>query len=234
MINKDLREKILRYSFSRSWAHIPSALSQCDFMKDLFSVIDPYEFKFVFGKFYGSQGVYIPLAETHNIDVESLSYFLSPKELPFIVENSYTIADSLGFAIGYSMGTGKRTIVTVTDGVLQSGYMYEAFMLLKKFNPNVLVLIDNNNMQVCSHTSDIVNIEPMLSMISTMLPTSRVNGHGDNKALISDVIARPGAQVIIFDTIKGCGVPDMENNDLWHYRKISSETELNSLIASIR
>lgn len=234
MINTDLRKDILEYSFARSWAHIPSALSQCDIMLDLFSVIDPYKFKFVFGKFYGAQGVYVPLMRTCAVDIGNLSYFLSPGELPFIVENSYTIADSLGFAIGYSIGTGERTIVTVTDGVLQSGYMYEAFMLLRKFNPNILVLIDNNNMQVCGSTSDVIDIEPMLDMVGDMLPTVRANGHEDNKDLISNMVDQQGARVIIFDTIKGCGVPDMENNDSWHYRKIASETELRSLVATIR
>lgn len=229
-MNKDLRRAILQYSFDHGMEHIPSALSWCDFMLDLFTVVDPAKHKFVFGKFYGTQGVYVPLAVTRGYDISNLSYFISPKELPFVVEASHTIADSLGFAVGYALGTGNKVIVVVSDAVLQSGYMYEAIMYLRKFQPNILLLIDNNNMQVCTPTSNVIDVSPMLSLIESEMRCLRTDGHVDNRGVIKKALAYDVPAAIIFDTIKGKGVPEMENNDAWHYRRIKSQDELERLM----
>lgn len=229
-MNKDLRRAILQYSFDRGMEHIPSALSWCDFMLDLFTVVDPTKYRFVFGKFYGTQGVYVPLAVARGYDISNLSYFISPKELPFVVEVSRTIADSLGFAVGYALGTGSKVIVVVSDAVLQSGYMYEAIMYLRKFQPNILLLIDNNNMQVCSATSDVIDVSPMLSLIESEMQCWRVDGHAGNRDVIKKALENDEPTAVIFDTIKGKGVPEMENNDAWHYRRIRSQDELERLM----
>ena len=219
-MNKDLRRAILQYSFDRGMEHIPSALSWCDFMLDLFAVVDPTKHKFVFGKFYGTQGVYVPLAVARGYDISNLSYFISPKELPFVV----------GFAVGYALGTSNKVIVVVSDAVLQSGYMYEAIMYLRRFQPNILLLIDNNNMQVCTSTSNVIDVGPMLSLIESEMQCFRTDGHADNRGVIEKALANDGPTAIIFDTIKGKGVPEMENNDAWHYRRIRSRDELERLM----
>lgn len=224
-----LRKEILEYSFIHNMEHIPSALSWCDFMSQVLELTDLEEKKFVFGKFYGTQGVYVPLRNIKGYNIDNLSYFINPSELPFVVEASHTIADSIGFAVGYSHITKQDTITIISDAVLQSGYTYESILYMKKFNPNLLLLVDNNCMQVCSTTESILDISPCIKMLTDLFPCARVNGHSDARDTIKHMLNMKGARVIIFDTVKGKGVSEMEMNDKWHYRKIADKAELERL-----
>lgn len=222
---KSIRKLILKYSYENSCEHIPSSLSQCDYMFALFSLIDPYQYNFLMGKFYGSQGVYIPLyLNSHIKSLDNLSYFIKKDELSFVVETIDTIGDTLGFVCGLALSGMKNIIVNTSDAVFQSGYMYEALNFINNHDLDILILVDNNNFQVCDKIENINSIEPIKYMIKHMnLKLYEVNGHdiGQCKNIIFQALNENGARIIFFDTIKGYGIKEMENNDKWHYRKLT-------------
>ena len=227
-LQKNIRKHILDYSFTHQCEHIPSALSQCDYLYALFNIINPYNYNILMGKFYGAQGVYVPLYLNNHIkSLDNLSYFINANELPFTVQTVDTIADTIGFASGMALGGISNIIVNSSDAVFQSGYTYEALNFINQHNLNILILVDNNNFQVCDKIKNISSIEPIKNMIKAMhnFAYYECDGHNINlcKYYLNKMLFIKGPRIIFFNTIKGCGVSEMENNDKWHYKKLTKD-----------
>jgi len=145
---------------------------------------------------------------------------------------------SLGHALPVGVGialAGKRkegdwkTVILISDGELNEGSNWEAFLFAPHLKlGNLYVIIDYNKIQALGNTNEVINLEPLEDKFSSFgWETKRVNGHNHKEiydALLSLESSNPQKpKLLITDTIKGKGVSFMENNLLWHYHSPSEQ-----------
>jgi len=134
---------------------------------------------------------------------------------------------SIGHAISYKLQKKTNKVFCILgDGEVQEGQIWEAFMLAPKYNLNNLIcFIDYNKAQNDGYVKDILDTGDLKQKIEAFgWKAIQIDGH--NQVEIKDSIdlannlATP--LCIILDTVKGKGVPFMENPD-WHAKAPNEE-----------
>jgi transketolase N-terminal domain/subunit len=178
----------------------------------------------VIGKPFGAQAYYVVWEELGYItNINQLSVGVKHDEIPFV-----------DYAIGIALTTHKRIWVNLSDASLQMGNILEAIQFIGQHNlRNIFVTIDYNNAQVTGRTNDIISVNPCKSFFTECgWIVHSVNGH--NKQELSKTFNSLDAShpnVVFCNTRKGNGVQCMvEDIQKWHYRKISSLEELESML----
>jgi transketolase len=227
---KDLKRELLEYSFKHNLGHIPSALSMFDYVYDLFvnKLVTPDD-KIVIGKPFGAQTYYVIWKYLGYLDnIDNLSIAVKHEEIPFVTVSEETMGNSLGLAAGIAMTTDKLVWVNLSDGALQIGSLLEAIQFIGHNNlKNILVTVDYNGSQVTGYTKDILSVDSVPNFFEDC-------GWEVNYDLTNFKIGdRP--KVFIMKTTKGNGIPAMEKDiKKWHYKKIETLTELQSLAAELQ
>lgn len=132
-----------------------------------------------------------------------------------------SVASGMAYAGKYD-NKSYKVYVLLGDGELQEGQNWEAAMFApNKRLGNLVAIIDNNHVQMCGTTDEIMNTRNIEDkFLSFGWNVKKVNGH-DIQALIS-VLDSIGDEndapptMIIADTIKGKGVSFMEGKAAWH------------------
>jgi transketolase len=234
------RKRLLEYSFENKLSHIASALSMLDYIDVLFSKgIVTIEDYIVIGKPFGAQAYYLVWEELRYItNIEQLSVGVKHDEITFVDYGEETMGNALGVAIGIAMTTDKQVWVNLSDACLQMGNILEALQFIGHNQiKNIFVTVDYNNSQVTGNIDSILKVDPVINLCRHYgWWTQVVDGHNIEeleKAFINKTDALPN--IVFCKTIKGKGVTQMEkDNKKWHYKKIETLTELQSLVAELR
>jgi len=229
---RNLRKELLTYSFENNLAHIPSALSMLDYVNELFTkkLVTPID-KIVLGKPFGAQAYYLVWRKLGYLqEIEKLSMAVKHDEIPFVTYSEETIGDALGVAAGIAMTTDKMVWVNLTDATLQMGSTLEAIQFIGKHQlKNIMVTVDNNGSQVTGKTNDIIPTNQVIAFFESYRWKVEFNLGPMNRFYMED---RP--KVFIMNTKKGQGVPSIAKDiKKWHYRKIQSREELQTLLAEV-
>jgi len=235
-------KQLLQYSIDNNLKHIPSALSQFSYLKYLLPKFDYSTTNIVIGKPFGSQAYYMIWKELGLIKDQKLSYGVKHEELDFINYSEETLGNALGIGAGIALGSpDKLTYVNLSDGALQMGPTLEAIQFIGKHQLNMLITIDFNGMQLTDSLQNVsgincFNIEDMFKMynIETRFYDTKVlNDYGMN-LVIDNVLQKQKESkkpvVIIFNTTKGQGVKEMEEDPvLWHYKELKNIEDITIL-----
>jgi transketolase len=145
---------------------------------------------------------------------------------------------SLGHGLGVACGMAlalkrekrkERVFVLLGDGELYEGSVWEAIMFAGHHNlDNLVLIIDNNKICMLDYCKKIIDIEPLHEKFNVFKWKSVIiNGHDVEQlynALLSlkqDEVDKP--KVLIADTVKGKGVPSLENDPLCHVKSLNAE-----------
>jgi transketolase len=156
-----------------------------------------------------------------------------------IIPGYETINGSLGHGIGVACGmalalkhkkVANHIFVVAGDGEFCEGSMWEGVMFAAHHClDNLTVIIDNNKLCMLGRCEEILNVEPFERRFEAFgWQAERVQGH-DISALHSTLagLKRHGASrrpaVLIADTVKGHGVPELESDPLCHVRTLNPE-----------
>jgi len=149
-----------------------------------------------------------------------------PENLPGIENTSGPLGQGLSQAIGVATAlkiSQKPNYVycLMSDGELQEGQNWEAFLYAANKNLNNLtVLIDRNGIQIDGYTEQILPLESIVNKLSSFnWNVYVINGHHvDNiiDTLEKSKAHRLGPSVIICQTTPGKDVDFMENLPEWH------------------
>lgn len=135
------------------------------------------------------------------------------------------LSNALGFALAARLDNSDRKVFALlSDGELQEGQCWEAFMAAAHYKlNNLIVIIDRNRIQLDGWTETTMALDSLSDKLKAFnWNIAEIDGH-DVEALdstlkeayrISKETARPFA--IIANTIKGKGVSFMENEVAWH------------------
>jgi transketolase N-terminal domain/subunit len=183
----------------------------------------------VIGKPFGAQAYYLIWRELGLLDnIEDLSMAVKQEEIPFVDFSEETIGNALGVAAGIAMASDKLVWVNISDAALQMGNTLEAIQFIGQHQlKNIMLTIDYNNSQVVGAVDDIISVHPIINMFKAY------NWHVEYDLSNFGIRTRP--RVFVMNTIKGNGIQTMEqDNKLWHYKKIETLTELQSLVEELQ
>ena len=161
------------------------------------------------------------------------------KALPGVETTSGPLGSGLSQSIGVAL-TGKldggkyRVFCAMSDGELQEGNTWEAFMFAGKNKLNNLVaIIDRNNIQIDGNTEDVMSLEPLKEKFESFKwHVIEIDGHNIEQFIDATNEAKAIHEkptVIIAHTIPGKGVSFMENNYTWHGKPPTKEEAVKAL-----
>jgi transketolase len=147
-------------------------------------------------------------------------------DLPWVETSTGSLGQGFSVAVGMAMGlklqkSVARVYALLGDGELQEGEIWEGAMCAAHHKlDNFCAIIDYNKLQSDARNDAIMRLEPLAAKWRAFDWTvAEIDGH-DIKQILS-TFRRAGAtrerpSVIIAHTIKGKGVPYMENIPAWH------------------
>jgi len=246
-IVKRLRKRILDLAITAGEGHIPSSLSVLDVIYTLYSRLinarDLFDQSlsrdyFILSKGHASLALYVVLEYFGYLSAEQLSNFCSLNsdlgghpdrtKSQFLEASTGSLGHGLPIAVGLGLAKIRaqrsgKVYVLVGDGELNEGSNWEALLLAEHHRvSNLCIIIDYN------HSGDralkLYNLPR--KMESFGFEVHQVDGHCE-RAVYNACSGAGGAsaKVVIAATIKGKGVPWMENNHEWHH-KIPSKLEI--------
>lgn len=198
--------------------------------------------RFILSKGHAGASIYAALAEcgffpveelkTHYANGSRLSGHVS-HHLPGVDFSTGSLGHGLSAAAGmaYALkkdGRKERAFVVLGDGECNEGSVWEAALFANHFRLNNLcAIVDHNQMQSLDFNDNTIEIEDFASKWKAFgwnVIEIDGNSHKElkeafeqvDKFMTQDERHRP--TVIIANTIKGYGIPYMQNDILWHYR----------------
>lgn len=242
--------------------HIGSAFSVVEILRVLYDDILHYDAtrpqwsdrdRFVFSKGHGCLALYVMLAEKGFFPVQWLDAFCSfgsplgghPEHgrTPGVEASTGALGHGLPIGVGMALAAridnrAHRVFVLTGDGECDEGSIWEAALSAGKHAlSNLTVLVDYNKMQSYGLTSEVQDLEPFADKWRSFgFAVREVDGH-DVDALRSVLrqvpfeSKKPG--VVICHTVKGKGIPVIENDPGWHHKSRLTPEELVMLLASL-
>lgn len=231
--------------FHAGSGHPGGALSSADLFACLYgaemnvwpnAIHEPTRDRFVLSKGHAAPALYATGAHFGFCDSKaalSLRKLNSPfqghphvLDLPWVETSTGSLGQGISVAIGMAIGLRlqkipARVYTMLGDGELQEGEVWEAAMSAAHHKlDNLCVVIDYNKLQSDNNNDAIMRLEPLADKWRAFgWAVSEIDGH-DIPAIL-DALRQAGAahskpSVIIAHTIKGKGVPYMENIPAWH------------------
>lgn len=227
-------------------SHIGSILSVADIIAVLYAEILRYQpqqpdwedrDRMILCKGHAGAAIYAALAEcgffpieelkTHYQNGSRLSGHVS-HHLPGVDFSTGALGHGLSAAAGMAYAIKKdarpsRVYAVLGDGECNEGEVWEAALFANHFRlDNLTAIIDHNHMQAmdfCDNTLELSDFAAKWKAFGWHAIAINGNNHHElHQAFTGAVSAKHKPTVIIAHTIKGCGIPFMENDLLWHYR----------------
>ncbi|HEY5338199.1 MAG TPA: transketolase [Rhizomicrobium sp.] len=200
------------------------------------SVSDPHRDRFVLSKGHAAPALYAVGAHYGFCNKrEALSLRkLNSKfqghphvlDMPWVETSTGSLGQGFSVALGMAMGlkiqkSQARVYTLLGDGELQEGEVWEAAMCAAHHKlDNLCAIIDYNKLQSDDRNDNIMRLEPLAAKFRAFdWAVLDVDGHNIPEILTalrraSTTNGRPS--LLIAHTVKGKGVPYMENIPTWH------------------
>ena len=149
-----------------------------------------------------------------------------------VIPGYETVNGSLGHGLGVATGialalkrkgASESVFVVCGDGELHEGSNWEAIMFASQHRlDNLNVIIDNNAVSMLGFTDDIVSHTGFRSRFEAFGWSFFHEPSGQDVDRVLDVLTHlkysktEKPKVVVIDTIKGSGVPNLENHPLSH------------------
>ncbi|MFL5240990.1 MAG: transketolase [Gemmataceae bacterium] len=248
-----LRQTVLRMAYAGSSVHIACAFSLIEILAVLYrshlhrgdgTPRASGRDYLVLSKGHGVMAQYACLHELgwltdwqidHYFQDGTLLKGLSDAHVPGLEVTSGSLGHGLSVGVGLALaakrqGTGQRCFAIVGDGEMNEGSVWEALLFAGHFQlSNLLVIIDANGFQAMGRTQEVMKLDSIAQKLTAFgLETCETDGH-DERAL-DDALAQLEAsdsktpRALVAHTVKGKGVSFMENDNRWHYSRLTPST----------
>ncbi len=219
---KKLRRDTLTLAKENNGYHFGGSFSIIEILISLYNCVLREEDKFILSKGHACFPLYVILKERgYNPKIMGHP---ERDEKNGIYATTGSLGHGLPFGIGRALAKklkkeSGRIYVLMGDGECQEGTTWESALLARHHKlDNLVVIVDNNGIQGCGRTEDILglgNLEKVFEALGWQIST--INGHDFNE-IISALQKQTSQQphIIIANTVKGKGVSYMENKSEWH------------------
>lgn len=258
----ELRRTIIKVLAKCGRAHLGSALSLVEIIRVLYDNIlhvDPanprwiHRDRFILSKGHGCLALYVMLADKGFFPEEVLWTFCSKDsilgghpefgKIPGVEASTGSLGHGLPIGIGMALTlrhdkSDSRVFVVIGDGESNEGSVWEGALSASKHKlSNLTVVIDYNKHQSYGPTSEVLELEPYADKWRAFgFTVAEVDGHSVNdlrKVLKQVPLDANKPTAIICHTIKGKGIPVMENNMAWHHVNKITEEQVKQFMQSL-
>lgn len=250
---RTLRKTVLDMAYAGSTVHIACAFSIIELLGVLYrdhlrypgnqplAVDRDY---LVLSKGHGVMAQYACMRELGWLEEKAFSHYfsdgsdlkgLSDSRVPGLEVTSGSLGHGFSVGVGLAMGaklrdTDQKTYVLVGDGEINEGPIWEGALFAAHHElKNFMVIVDENGFQAMGSTQEVLKLGSIQSKFESFgFEAIAVDGH--DEVAIGDAIHRfwdkdsRSPKALIAKTVKGKGVPFMENNNIWHYTRLDPET----------
>lgn len=247
LITRQLRLRLIQMSHAAGTPHLGSALSCVEILVAAYwntLRIDPSQpdahdrDRFILSKGHAASALYAVLAERGFFPRDWLETFaqhgsrLAEQPAPRCAPGVELATGSLGHGLPVGVGMALaariqkrdyRVVVCLSDGECNEGTVWEAALFAPAQRLNQLaVVVDYNKWQATGRSNEVMSLPPLRDKWAAFgWNAVEVDGH-DLGALTAALRSVPSScgkpTAIIAHTIKGKGVPFMEDDNNWHYR----------------
>lgn len=245
-----IRRRIVEMSFKSEGAnHLGGGLSLVEIMTVLYGKVAKFEVgnprwkerdRVILSKGHGVLALFAALTDVGIIDESTLQTYKANgsdliahpvMNLDLGIESSNgSLGQGLSLGIGMAWGLRRRNhdsqvYVVLGDGECNEGSVWEAAMLAPQLKlENIVAIIDANGFQSDGRVEDVLGLGSLADKWKAFgWSVSEVDGH-DLEALTrvlagSKTVREP--LCVVAHTVKGKGVPFMENNNDWHHNRLT-------------
>ncbi len=256
--SKALRRTIVETMGAAGRGHLGPAFSLVEIMRVLYDDVlshDPSDpgwalrDRCVLSKGHGCLALYALLADKGYFPRSELSRFCRhdgllgghpEHKVPGVEASTGSLGHGLSIGLGFALNARyekreNRTFVILGDGECNEGSVWEAAMCAGKHRLSALtVLVDYNKMQSYGPTSEVQELEPLADKWRCFgFAVKEVNGHGvaELKAALTALPLDSGKpSAVICHTVKGKGIPSVENNPAWHHKSGLTDGAIRALL----
>ncbi|MBU3589078.1 thiamine pyrophosphate-dependent enzyme [Polynucleobacter sp. 80A-SIGWE] len=240
----EIRKKILEYAISSREGHIASSYS----IVDILIAIIEYQ-KNIYGEvkldnivlskghavfaLYATMASYGLLDQGHERSI-GLDGSRLIGHVPLLPEYGFhygtgSLGQGLPYAIGlsYARSINKEIFVIVGDGEMNEGSCWESFLMLKKFNIPVRVIVD------CNESSErALPVVGALKALAGEYQHRIIDGHKVEKIVeVFSALNNSAPAVILCNTKKGHPLQEL-STPMWHH-KTPSPDEFECILSSL-
>ena len=226
-----LRRDTLLMFEKKGEAHLGGSFSMIEIIISLYKKILKKNDKFILSKSHASFPLCILLKENKLNPKITTHLELDEKNgincTTGSLGHGLPIATGMAFANKIQKKVGK-IYVMISDGECQEGTTWESLLIASKHKlDNLIILIDYNKIQALSKLEDVLPLNNLVKKFEAF-NINCINvrdGHNFSSILnaFNKKIKKNKPTAIIFNTIKGKGIKEFENDPVWHARKLSSE-----------
>ena len=256
------RRHVIASIYHAGSGHPGGALSCTDILACLFgaelnfwpsSVDDPERDRFVLSKGHAAPALYAIASHYGFCDPRgalNLRKLGSPfqghphvGDLPWVETSTGSLGQGFSVALGMAMGLklqhkSARVYTVLGDGELQEGEVWEAAMCAAHHRlDNLCAVVDYNKMQSDDRNDAIMRLEPLAAKWRAFdWAVVEIDGHDIDqilKAFRRAAASTERPSILIAHTVKGKGVPFMENIPHWHGSVKLTRTQAEDALAAL-
>jgi transketolase len=240
-------------------SHVGSALSVVDILAVLYSEVAKFDPRqpdhperdyIIVSKGHAAAGLYAVLAHAGFFPVSLLDTYCSnggylgghvtAGAVAGVEFSTGSLGHGLPFGVGLAMARKRRklpgrTFVIISDGECDEGTTWESALLAAHHQlGSLVVVVDRNRLQSLASTEATLRLEPLADKWTAFgWRVVSCDGH-DHEALALAMglkLEPEQPTIVICETIKGRGVPFMEDQVVWHYRSPSAKDLADAYVA---
>lgn len=254
-----VREHIVDMCAGPEGGHLGGSMSLVEILVTLYFAVlrgdqagppDPGRDVLILSKGHGAICLYAVLAERGLLPTGELAGYARPgsrlmghpvRAVPGVEMPTGSLGHGLALANGFALAARhdaapRRCFVVMGDGELQEGSVWEAAMATSSLRlGNLTAVIDRNGLQITGRTEDTIGLEPLADRWRSFGWTAlEVDGH-DPGALLAAFTAAQAEPlrptVLIARTVKGRGLPFIENRIQSHYARLGERQHRRAITA---
>lgn len=241
-----LRKLIIRGLLGGGRGHIGAAFSLVEIMRVLYDDVLQPEDKVILSKGHGCLAQYALLVDKGVIDASELDRFCRrgallgghpEHHIPGVEVSTGSLGHGLSLGLGMALANrNSRVFVICGDGEINEGSVWEAALCAGKHHlSNLTVIVDYNKRQSYGPTDEVQPLEPLCDKWEAFgFLDQPVDGH--DLELLRIVLAqtsRRRPRAVIAHTVKGKGVPEIENHPFWHHKDVFTAEDAARLTAAL-
>jgi transketolase len=226
--SRDLRLEVLNAFYKHGEAHLGGSFSIIEILIWIYEVQLRDVDKFILSKSHASFPMCLIL-NRKGLNAR-LTTHLEIDKINGIHCTTGSLGHGLPIAAGMALAKkfkneGGKIIVAISDGECQEGTTWETLLIAASMKiSNLLVLIDYNKFQALGKIDDILPLNNLHDKFKAFNWDCIEVEDGHDFYQIANAFSLLKKQdkptAIIFNTIKGKGVKDFENDPSWHAKKI--------------
>ena len=204
--------------------------------------------KIIISKGHATMALYPIFSDIGYLTSDELDAFGTPEgrlrlfgntSIPGIDATTGSLGHGLGIGVGYAIaakydGLSNRIFVVISEGEMYEGSIWESALAAAHHGlDNLVVILDRNRKIILGDTEDLTRLEPIADKWESFgFETVTVDGHSFSQLdaafrRIAELDRKP--MVVIANTVKGKGIPLMEDDANWHYWQSIDENQVKQI-----